>query len=489
MTAATSPTSEPTTPNPPRFRWLKRLLVAGLLSIVSLTAIRIWWGAHARQLLDAELAARRARGERVLPEDFATSTIPDSDNAAVILTNAGKAIDEDAPCPSSSNLSFANYFPYPKSWMLMTEKAVVADQKALTLARHSRQCSGADWQIPMRWDAVSSILPNYGPVRSLANLLGDAAVLSHLNGDDREALERAVDLLHLSSSVDQQPVLIGHLVAMGIEAVATYRICLIAPRLTISDAASPAPPATAPATRTQVQALTARLLDEDSHRATVAKMFEGERAMQLSMLQDSSARNIVLRPLFQLQTIQIVRAIDQHVTAATQPTWPAVRTAWSTTAPSGTGGMNAITQMWNSILMPSMIRAMQADFRIVLVRRAAAVSLASRLYQIDHKGAFPPSLQALVPKYLPAVPLDPFAADGRPLAYILADGGSRPIVYSVGEDGADNTTPQTVFPRTPMYGWELNAIDQWTDLSRFEPASTHPATQESTDSAAEAGND
>src|SRR5205085_10074692 len=50
------------------------------------------------------------------------------------------------------------------------------------------------------------------------------------------------------------------------------------------------------------------------------------------------------------------------------------------------------------------------------------------------RGAWPASLDALVPDFLPGVPDDPF--DGRPLRYRrLADGV---VVYSVGPDGADD---------------------------------------------------
>ncbi len=68
-------------------------------------------------------------------------------------------------------------------------------------------------------------------------------------------------------------------------------------------------------------------------------------------------------------------------------------------------------------------------------RRAAAALVAIRLYQADHDGANPPSLEALVPEYLSAVPVDPFSPDGGPLRYLANAEG--PVVYSVGFDGID----------------------------------------------------
>ena len=62
--------------------------------------------------------------------------------------------------------------------------------------------------------------------------------------------------------------------------------------------------------------------------------------------------------------------------------------------------------------------------------------VAIRLYQLDHAGQRPPTLDALVPKYLPAVPGDPFNADA-PLGYVADP--KDPYVYSVGENGLDDS--------------------------------------------------
>ena len=68
-------------------------------------------------------------------------------------------------------------------------------------------------------------------------------------------------------------------------------------------------------------------------------------------------------------------------------------------------------------------------------RRMAATALAIYLHEIDHDRR-PKELADLVDGYLPAVPIDPFAADGRPIGYVLEPGRSR--LYSVGQDGEDD---------------------------------------------------
>ncbi len=57
--------------------------------------------------------------------------------------------------------------------------------------------------------------------------------------------------------------------------------------------------------------------------------------------------------------------------------------------------------------------------QVLAARRAAALKLAARLYEAD-AGRLPAKLGELVPRYLPAVPADPF--DGRPFRYRVSAG-------------------------------------------------------------------
>jgi hypothetical protein len=78
----------------------------------------------------------------------------------------------------------------------------------------------------------------------------------------------------------------------------------------------------------------------------------------------------------------------------------------------------------------------QARFRWVAIAaqwRITELRLATRAYEQQH-GAPPPSLEALVPAYLPALPQDPFAP--RPLVFRRKDAGA--LIYSRGPDGKDD---------------------------------------------------
>lgn len=84
-------------------------------------------------------------------------------------------------------------------------------------------------------------------------------------------------------------------------------------------------------------------------------------------------------------------------------------------------------------IVPSTHSLDERLMRTVLHTRFAQLIVAAQRYRRMHDGACPPSLEALVPAFLEAVPHDPFAPD-REFGY---DAG-RELVWSVGEKGDFN---------------------------------------------------
>jgi len=119
----------------------------------------------------------------------------------------------------------------------------------------------------------------------------------------------------------------------------------------------------------------------------------------------------------------------------------------------------------------------QRHFRCLAERRVAAVSLACRLFRADHD-RWPERLEELVPGYLPHVPADPFAEEGRPLGWVILRGASpggadRPLVYF---ENTGKGEPHV--GREPMYDWQegLGGLRrQYRDVSSFVPPP--PSTQ------------
>jgi hypothetical protein len=103
--------------------------------------------------------------------------------------------------------------------------------------------------------------------------------------------------------------------------------------------------------------------------------------------------------------------------------------------------------------------------------RMVAVKLAARLFVLDY-GRYPTALADLLPRYLPSIPEDPYAPDGKPLGYLLAADGKRPIVYSVGPDGIDQTAADAAnIPTEYQVGWRGAKPgmpdDEYLDLSTW----------------------
>jgi hypothetical protein len=233
------------------------------------------------------------------------------------------------------------------------------------------------------------------------------------------------------------------------------------------------------------------LADADSSER-LRRALVGDRAYGLAAMEEMTGGARLLKPMAELDMARVTAQQPLMPQAATQPTWPAAQAILARQPvpavrprpkPRRSGHRAPVDfahVLSNDNAGGAGLRLIQIEMRQRAERRMAAVSLAAQLYRADHGGAWPASLQALVPQYLPAVPQDPFAADGRPLGYAVLtnnrpDGADRPLVYDVSDDGTDQlTTNPGWVGAAPNYGWLQSAPDQWRDLSRWAPP---PATQ------------
>jgi len=107
--------------------------------------------------------------------------------------------------------------------------------------------------------------------------------------------------------------------------------------------------------------------------------------------------------------------------------------------PAAPPAADPISDMLTPSFGDARIHETEADTQNALLM----VTLALRAYHLEH-GAYPPTLAALTPGYLRAVPDDPFALSGA-LRYKRQ--GARYILYSVGPDGKDDGGA-AIFDRT-----------------------------------------
>lgn len=460
--------------------WRFRLVLAILILI---SVVRLIWGWHTAKLLQAEINRIHQRGEVAEISDLKFEKLPDAENAWLIQLKAVAAIVPGVNSPRSSNDTYRDYPPYPSYWMKRAAASEKAHAPVFVLMRQARSLPRSQIRSGFGSPAVSSVLTPYlNQMRNLANITSDAGLYAQVTGDDSEAIERTLDVMHLANSLRSDPLLVSQLVATGIDALATDNLQVIAPGLRFDPAAT-----TRPATRDQARSAIAQLLDDEpiwqGSRASIA----GEHAIAVDLIQWRASHNWMIKPLAEMEELRSQKWFENAIPAANArnaveakdliaraPMEPSQRPNVYLARPAATPVVLRYSRWyydWSDDLWPYF----RTTFRIIAERRMTAVSLAAQLYRADHKH-WPAKLEELVPQYLPAIPLDPFQSDGRPVGYtivkgVLPNNEDRPLVYCE-EAGAVDLGPID----EPMYGWQQphapprpNAIRQYRDLTRFEP--------------------
>ena len=436
----------------PRRRRRISVIVLSVLLVVLLGGVGVWYwsGKSAESRLEALLAEYRAAGQPVDLEDFDPPATADEDNAALLLIRAAEAVRVSSE--QRKFLSEANTDVFRRRLDELGQ-IVQANAEALDLVRKARPLKGVDWGLRLRrpiGQTVSSSLDLLRPQRELVRLLIAAAIYHHLTGNDAEAVALLRDALAAAETVREMPLLLATLVAMAEEALTRSAIEEISADLSVRAKGAGGSGGTGPADRQEVRRLIADLLDTERTRKALRRTLFAERAIFIDMVKPGSDGGLdiytgqppsmlqrlettAMNPIYRrdlLRTIENITALDE---AARETDWPAAKAKLPPPSQSKSPAVNW-TRPFSGILSPSLIRALELDYRARAMRKMAATALAIRLYEIDH-GRRPNELGELVPEYLPAVPPDPLAAGGAPLGYIRD--GDYPRLYSVGSNGVD----------------------------------------------------
>jgi hypothetical protein len=211
------------------------------------------------------------------------------------------------------------------------------------------------------------------------------------------------------------------------------------------------------ATREQVEDLLDDLVDDAWYRLGMSQAMLGERMLALDTIRQTAegkmsiaaATGLVVpatptlwiklvqypvAPLLYLEGLAVLRDFSRCLRASARPDWPSV----ASELPSEQREEAFLEFLLHPFSRGEFTRfnwTFALHFRTLAMRRMAAVALAIRLYQVDH-GRRPETLADLVPGYLPFVTPDPYAPDGRAIAYLPH--ARRPMLYCIGPDGIDN---------------------------------------------------
>lgn len=485
------------------FWWLKRLSLIGGTLLLLLAITWVLWDQYSRRELQARIDACRALGEPTTIQDLLRPSVRDEDNAALLYTQAANALSSRVYCPSASSYVFGDDLPYRPEWHALTKRAIELNSKPLQVVRQASRHDGSDWGTRLTSPVISVMLPALAPQRNLASLLADTALYEHFEGNDAQAVADVRTLLHQAHIVGDEPFLVSELVGTGIEALGVCRLEVMAGDLRIASESST--PSAGQVPQKEIRTLIAELLGKRQNAQRMTRAMRAERVFALDTLEALLGSSLLLKPVFRLDTARNLDRETEIAEACLLPTFPAARAALRPPTLmeqqvrnvrsgmkflTGTSSAQPIDPALQTRLLAAMIvppdRLPAVVQRAVCEQRMAAVLLAFRLYVIDH-GRYPQTLQELTPKYLPALPDDPFAADLRPFGYFITANGKRPIVYSVGDDGIDQTKGHE--PKLSVHllkGWQSTQTgqsdDQYRDLSSWEnPEPRQPMTDKPTD--------
>ncbi len=222
-------------------------------------------------------------------------------------------------------------------------------------------------------------------MRQAARLLQWHAIVRSEQADDQQAATSLHAMLRLAASLKDQPTLLSHLMKISIEVLACRTIQTAMGQTDLTDE--------------QLARLGSALIDAVDD-ASMMRALVGERCVGLDLLKHKS---LFLRWVFERRSY--LNMIDRAIAYAAKPT---------STVADDRAFVDAVLP-WaplSGILAPPIEAAVNQEHKSqgILVRTATAIAV--RRYQMAH-GAPPATLNALVPRFLPAVPRDP--SNGRPM--------------------------------------------------------------------------
>ncbi len=422
-------------PLPRRYWWLKRAAAAVVLLLAGLLLLRLWWGCVAERRYEAALARYQAEGAPFYLEDFRPAPIPEEENGAPLLRKAAEAVvlppGNQAIMEYRQSASAAEF----EAWL-------ESNAQAFELVREARGRREVVWDL----DAATAFKGGMRDIE-LGRLLTERASHQFAQGDSRASVASLLDALWVARSLGTK----GSLLAVVSETLIATIVAEKTKAMLVHFAIEGESPNAA--TRRQTGELIGYLTDELHVRDNWRYAVLVERGWSASMVRDTleddlppHARNSELstiqrgmywlyRPMIVLDAERLFDGYTLQAGYSAAASVPAARRLYPQPAShDGTAAENR-ARILSLFAMPDYSSPFENTIEDWTRSSLVGIALALRLYEIDH-GQRTASLAALVPEYLPRVPIDLMAGDGREIAYV--PGGAAPRIYSVGANGIDD---------------------------------------------------
>jgi hypothetical protein len=405
------------------------LVVAGLL------LMRWHWRAQFHRRIEAIRAAGYPMTGKDLDASYPWSET--GDNAAHWITGAA-TYRRDLPQEDSRRLERLvsrsgegpdSNEPLPAETLDLLEQHIRDNSEALETLHDAAGI--AECRYPVEFSkGPSTRMSHLTDVRDNSLLLCQEALLRAEQGDPNGTTQALEAALRVAGSLDKEPVLISHLLHLGMSSWAAYVLERALNRVEFTVAQL----ARLQLAFQRIRADEGLLQALAGYRCMYLTVFERPQALDrqyfqklppVALLEVYDALGLAAR-----EGIIFLEYIDECLRIARLPAFQRLAAVAVAETHHRRKGKVLLLGPANIFWGPGMIRV---EVKYVAQLEMAKALLAVERYRLAH-GELPETLAALVPDYLPAVPADPF--DGAPLRYRRLDRGF--LVYSVGEDAKDD---------------------------------------------------
>ncbi len=469
----------------------KMLLAAGALALALAVGYPLFKHYQLKAAVEAYRRQLRAQGEKLTIAELTPPPPTNGPNGAFVLWSAAGQLGllPDPPAmtlvaPGRARVAWAQaVLPTRAATNLWPQLAAAIETNRPVLAQLRQALENPVVQFDLNYSLGPALrLPHLGPLERAARWLAAAIALDLHEGRFTLAWENLRAGTALVDHCGREPVLVSRLVRLVIAQDmlnATWE-ALQAPGWTEAQLAELQTAWAAPDFLDQVE--TSLAMDRAMEERTFARCrdsYEEYQSLGVSFL-------VAMRSLDWAAYCEEFLKHPQAVFQRTQAGYLAWRGLWSyedelaqaqlcqaavtsmrlaATNRSFTAALRGFDAQWARVRQRhpqdsdwfAQVFVARDDWIRVILLRLACVNIQRRLLvtaialkrcQLRH-GRYPDDLSALVPEFLPAMPLDPM--DGRPLRYRLHADGSF-LLYSVGVDGVDNggdPTPPAPAPSKP----------------------------------------
>jgi hypothetical protein len=421
-----------------------------------------WLAASAigRRQLDRHVQAIRATGDPIEVSDFAQVTLHPRDNALTAIDSAASLVSkpdlEIDPSDVGECLEVRTLYPD------VVQVFVDQSRLALEVLRDGVELDTA--VRTERFDAplVTMKLFYQGGRRDLVKSLTAVARIDLEEGRQRDFVLAMRDLVLATDHMDYASsfTCIEHLVALAMRQSALGAIAEIVLDLELAECVDDDARAHLLPCRDELEQLLAAVQYEEAMWRGLYLSLCGERAMHLDTIRlfvhgpgravlRAKATELqtvfyVARPLVYSEGITLITEMNALIDATrARPPFGALRAVLPGDRKSGFVTRLPYGLRLRDKLMPTFDTFMYMHYNAIANSRIAAAAIAIRLYELDH-GVLPTTLDDLVPRYLTALPMDPFSPGNEPVRWVHSD--ERVFLYHRGANGLDDNGEFTLTP-------------------------------------------